>query len=314
VAARATLEAGFTTIRELGTEGAGYADVALRDAITAGLVPGPRILATTRALVATGCYGPSGFDPRWDVPRGAQVADGTTGVTVAVREQIAAGADWIKVYADYRRVRGGPSTPTYSLEELQAIVIEARSAEVPVVAHAVTDEAIRRCVAAGVKTIEHGTEASVETLALMKEHGVVLCPTLAASFAMALYTGGAKDGEEHPRNREARALLGRALTAGTRIALGSDAGVFTHGTNAHEYELLIEYGMAPVQAMRAATTGAAEVLGLEATLGRIAPGFIADLVAVRGNPLRDPTALRRVVMVIQGGRIVVDRRAAPDPR
>ena len=142
VAARATLEAGFTTLRELGTEGAGYADVALRDAIAADIVVGPRIFAATRALVATGCYGPSGFDPRWDVPKGAQVADGALGVRIAVREQIAAGADWIKVYADYRRKPGAASTPTYSRAELEAIVDEARSAGIPVAAHASTDEAI----------------------------------------------------------------------------------------------------------------------------------------------------------------------------
>ncbi len=144
VAARATLFAGFTTIRELGTEGAGYADVALRDAIDQGLIDGPRIMASTRALVATGCYGPTGFDPRWSLPKGAQVADGVAGVRRAVREQIAAGADWIKVYADYRRRPGDPATPTYSQDELRAIVDEARSAGLEVAAHAVTSAAIER--------------------------------------------------------------------------------------------------------------------------------------------------------------------------
>ena len=158
--ARATLEAGFTTLRDLGTEGAGYADVALRDAIVEGLVPGPRIFASTRAIVATGCYGPFGFDPRWDVPKGAQEADGVAGVRKAVREQIAAGAGWIKVYADYRRGKGKPPTPTFSQEELDAIVSESQSAGLLVAAHAVTDEGIRRAVLAGVTTIEHGYTAS----------------------------------------------------------------------------------------------------------------------------------------------------------
>ena len=187
VQARATLEAGFTTIRELGTEGAGIADVALRDAVVQGLIRGPRILAATRAIVATGCYGPQGFDPRWEVPKGAQEADGVDGVRVAVREQVAAGADWIKFYADYRRRSGASATPTFSLEEMAAIVDEARSAGKPVAAHAQTDEGARRAALAGVATIEHGDGISAETLALMKERGVVLVPTLAALAAIATY-------------------------------------------------------------------------------------------------------------------------------
>lgn len=296
-AAERTLMAGFTTIRELGTEGAGFADVGVRDAIEQGIVPGPRVLAATRALVATGAYGPSGFDPRWDMPVGAQVADGEAGVRRAVREQIAAGADWIKVYADYRRRPGDPSTPTFSQEELRAIVHEATSAGLPVAAHASTDEAIRRSVLAGVQTIEHGYEASEEALRLMAERGVTLCPTLAASEAMGRYT------DDPQRMATARRLMERALRAGVVVACGSDAGVFAHGDNAREIELLHELGMTPAQALAAATSVAAKVIGREEELGRIAPGFIADLVAVEGDPLEDPSSLRRVRFVMREGRV-----------
>ena len=307
-AARRTLEAGFTTIRELGTEGAGYADVALRDAVELGLMEGPRILAATRALVATGCYGPSGFDPRWDVPKGAQVADGPDELRRAVREQVAAGADWIKVYADYRRRPGDPSTPTYSLEELRTIVDEARSARLPVAAHASTDEAIRRAVEAGVDTIEHGTDVTASTLDRMREAGVVLCPTLMAGTSIARYQGW--DGSEPApdRVRRTRAMFERALASGVTIACGSDAGVFTHGTNAGELELMVAWGMSPARALGSATRVAAEVLGREADLGRIAPGYVADLVLFAGDPLADVTTLSRPVVVLQDGRIVVERR------
>ena len=308
VAARQTLESGFTTLRDLGTEGAAFADVALREAIHRGLIPGPRLFVATRALVATGCYGPSGFDPRWDMPKGAQVADGVDGVRVAVREQIAAGADWIKVYADYRRRPGDDSTPTYSPEELASIVAEASSAGLPVAAHASTDEAIRRAVIAGVQTIEHGYHASADTLALMAKHDVVLVPTLAASDAIERYRGWDGTGEDPPRVWAAKTLFKRALESGVTIALGSDVGVFSHGDNARELELMVAYGMTAPQALQAATQTAAEVLGQAGQLGRIAPGLQADLVVLGADPLQDPSAVRRVVMVIKAGRIVVDRR------
>ena len=311
VAARDTLEAGFTSLRDLGTEGAGFADVALRDAIHQGLIPGPRIATATRALVATGCYGPMGLDPRWDAPKGAQVADGVDGVRRATREQIAAGADWVKVYADYRRRPGEPATPTYSQAELDAIVSEARSAGRPVAAHAATDDAIRRCVQAGVATIEHGYEASAEVLAIMRERGVALCPTLAASEAMARYSGWKPGAPDHPRIVKAKAMFGRALRSGVTIACGSDVGVFAHGENAREVELMVEYGMSPVQAIRAATVNAAEVLGRSSELGSVAPGRLADLVVFRGNPLEDIHELRNPVLVIKNGVIAVDRLGRP---
>jgi len=307
VQARATLEAGFTTVRELGTEGAGVADVALRDSIARGTIPGPLILTATRAIVATGCYGPAGFDPRWEVPKGAQEADGIDGVRVAVRQQVAAGADWIKYYADYARAPGSPSTPTFSLEEARAIVEEATSAGRPVAAHATTDEGARRAVLAGVRTIEHGTALSDETLASMAQRGVVLVPTLAASEAVSRYAGWNGSAPLPERMKAGADTLRRARARGVPIACGSDAGVFRHGDNAREVELLAEVLGAPAEALRAATRGAAEVLG-RSDLGRVAPGCVADLVVLDGDPLADPRALRRVLLVVQGGRIVLDRR------
>lgn len=308
VAARTTLEAGWTTLRDLGTEGAGYADVALRDAIAAGMIPGPRLFVVTRAIVAASCYGPAGFDWRWDVPKGGQEANGADGMRAVVREQIAGGADWVKIYADYRRRPGAPSTPTLTSQEIAAAVDEARAAGLPVAAHAVTSEAIRRCVEAGVATIEHGYEADEAALKLVQKHGVVFCPTLAANEAMARYGGWTPGQPEPERLRQARAVFGTALRVGVLIACGSDAGVFAHGDNTRELELMVDYGMTPAQALRAATLVAAQVLGRGDDLGRLASGALADLIAVSGDPLRDIAALRAPVLVVQEGRIVKNAR------
>jgi len=261
----------------------------------------------TRAIVATGCYGPSGFDPRWDVPQGAQEVTGADEMRRVVREQIANGAEWIKVYADYGRA-GAPATPTFTVEELRAAVDEAASAGLLVAAHASTDAGIRRALEAGVATIEHGTAATPETLHLMAERGAVLCPTLAASEAMARY-GGWKSGDpESPRMQQGRELIRAARAAGVTLACGSDAGVFAHGDNARELELLVQCGLSPAEALRAATSTAATVLR-RADLGRIEPGARADLVVLRGDPLADVGALRRPLLVLQDGRVVADRRA-----
>jgi len=303
--AKATLHAGWTTLRDLGTEGAGFADVALRDAIRRGIIAGPRVVAVTRALVATGCYGPSGFRPRLSVDKGAQVADGPLGCRKAVREQIAAGADWIKVYADYRRKPGDPSTPTFSLDELRAICDEAKSAGVKVAAHAVTAQAIKRAVMAGVHTIEHGYEADDDALKMMKLRGVTLCPTLAANEAIVNYRA---DGDpNHPRIRQAKATFARALASGVKIACGSDVGVFAHGDNARELELMAAYGMDIKAVLRSATIDAARVLGKE-TLGSITGGALADLVALDADPHGNVAAFRQVAFVMKNGQVARARK------
>ena len=293
--AAATLLAGWVVVRDLGTEGAGLADVALRDAIAEGIVAGPLVIPTTRALVATGCYGPNlAAAP---TPKGAQVADGVDGLRRAVREQIAAGAQWIKVYADYRRAAGAPATATFTQEELAAACEEAASAGLAVAAHATTEEGMRRSILAGVRTIEHGGGASEATLQLMVEKGVVLCPCLAANEAVLRYAGRA--GAALDRLNPGRVAFQRALAAGVTIACGSDAGVFTHGHNAREVELMVASGMKPVQALEAATATAARVLG-RADLGRIEKGARPGLVVVSADPLQDPANLRKVTAVFWG--------------
>lgn len=309
VHARAHLHAGFTTLRDLGTEGAGVADVALRDAIERGIVPGPRIFATTRAIVATSCYAPKGFDPRWRVPQGAQEATGEDEVRRVVREQIALGADWIKVYADFSRRRGDEATPTFSAAELEALVDEAHAAGLPVCAHATSDAGVLRAVNAGVATIEHGYGATAETLGLMAARGVALCPTLAAAEAYARYFSKWKPGEPDPEDlRGAKAMFRRALASGVTIACGSDVGVFAHGQSVRELELMVACGMKPADALRAATGVAAKVLRREKDLGAIVAGAYADLVAVKGDPLADPGALRDPALVLKAGRVAIDRR------
>jgi len=310
-AARQTLMAGFTTIRELGTEGADYADVGLRDAFAARISPGPRIFAATRAIVATGCYGPAGFDSRWQVPQGAQEASGVEEVRKAVRRQIAGGADWIKVYADYHRAPGGPTTATFTLEEMQAAVNEARTAGLQVAAHATTVEGIRRCVVAGVATVEHGYEANEENLRSIQQANITLCPTLAAAEAYEKYFGGWKPGEpDTPRLRQAKEMVRQAVRMEVFIGCGSDAGVFAHGDNARELELLVECGMTPIQAIAAATATAARVLRRD-DLGRLAEGATADLLIVRGDPLKEIGALRRATLVIKEGRVEMQRSGPP---
>jgi imidazolonepropionase-like amidohydrolase len=303
VQARATVRAGFTTIRDLGTEGAGFADVALRDSIRSGTIEGPRIFAVTRAIVASGCYGPFG-DPRHETPKGAEEATGVDGVRKAVRGQLAAGADWIKLYADYHRGDGRPTTATFTVDEIAGAVQEAATAGVPVAAHATIPEGIQRALDGGVRTIEHGTGATSEQLARMRDKKVVLCPTLAASEAMALYGGWRPGREPHRRIVEAREMFRRALDSGVTIANGSDAGVFAHGTNVREIELMVEYGMTPAAALRAATSVAAAVLAREKDLGTVEAGRLADLLLVRGNPLEDVRALRNVLFVMKDGRVV----------
>ena len=303
VHAQETLMAGFTTVRDLGTEGAGYADVGLKRAIAQGIIPGPRMFVVTKAIVATGSYGPSGFAPEVPVPQGAEEADGRSLARV-VRDQIGHGADWIKVYADYRWGPHGEASPTFTLDELKEIVEIARSSGRPVVAHSTTPEGMRRATLAGVETIEHGDAGTPEVFRLMKEHGVALCPTIAAGDAISRYRGWKPGDSEPPRMVEKRASMRAAIAAGVTMCNGSDVGVFTHGENWRELELLVDYGLTPLQALRAATSTNARLLHEEDRLGAIAPGKLADLLVVTGDPVKDIHALRSVTLVMQGGRVV----------
>ena len=301
VHAQRTLLAGFTTARDLGSEGAGYADVGLKEAINKGIIPGPRLLVATLALVATGSYGPK-LAPDINVPQGAQEADGVDGIVRAVREQIGKGADLIKVYADYRWGPDNTPQPTFSLEELTLIVQTARSAGRGVVAHAATVEGMRRATLAGVETIEHGDDGNAEIFKLMKQRGVALCPTVAAGDAISQYRGW-KKGEEPqpPRVQQKHVSMQAALKAGVSLAMGGDAGVFAHGDNAREMEQLVcDFGLTPLQVLRQATSGNAQIFHL-AVRGSIRPGLLADLVAVAGDPTKDVGAVRQVQLVMKGG-------------
>lgn len=302
---KATLDAGFTLLRDLGTEGAGYADVGLKQAVEQGIIPGPRLFVTTKAIVATGSYGPKGLGTEITVLQGAEEADGIDGLTRVVRDQIGHGADWVKIYADYRWGPNGEARPTFTQSEWNTIVQVASSSGREVVTHASTAEAIKRAVLAGVSTVEHGDGATAESFELMKEHGVAFCPTLAATESNTRYRGWKKGVDPDPANIvQKKKMFTLALQSGVTICNGSDVGVFSHGTNALELELMVEYGMSPVAALKAATSVNARIMHLEKELGQIAPGLLADLVAVRGNPTQKISDLRAVQFVMKGGVVV----------
>jgi len=294
---RATLQAGFTTVRDLGTEGAGYADVELKQAVQQGIVPGPRILASTRAIVATGSYQPH-FIAEWNVPQGAEEADGVDSLTRVVRDQIGRGADWIKMYADYRWGPLSGSRPTFSIDELKLAVETAKSAGVPVAVHANTAEGMRRAALAGVETIEHGGEGTPEVFKLMVEHHVALCPTITAGAGP-----WPPANPESPANQRKRASFKAALDAGVTIINGSDVGTFPHGENARELEAMVAYGMSASAAMKSATSAAARVLHMENQIGAVKPGLYADLAAFDGDPTREIAALQRVKFVMKNGTV-----------
>ena len=301
--AEAGLMAGWTTTRDLGSEGAGYADVGLRDAIDKGVVPGPRLLVAGPALVATGSYGPKGFRPDMDVPLGAEEADGAT-LVQAARRQIGGGADWVKVYADYRWGPNGEALPTFTEAEIRSVVEAARDAGRDVAAHAATEAGMLRAARAGVRTIEHGDGGTPDVWAEMAQRGTWLCPTLGAVDAISRYQGW--DGSEPapPRIAVKRRQFAAALAAGVPTCVGSDVGVFDHGEQAVEMELMVDYGMPALDVLQAATSGNAQMLRLGDRLGAVRPGFVADLVAIQGDPEADMAALRNVRLVVQGGVVV----------
>jgi imidazolonepropionase-like amidohydrolase len=302
--ARATLLAGFTSERDLGTEGAGYADVGLKAAIDQGIVPGPRLNVATRAIVALGAYGPKGFEPGVAIPQGAEEVSGVDSIVAAVRRQIAGGADWVKLYADYRWRPGEDSRPTLSLEEMKAAVAAAHDAGRPVAVHAATAEGMRRAIAAGVDTIEHGYGGTPEIFADMAKKGIALCPTLAASDATSRYRGwtGAEPAPDAVQiNRRSFQM---ALKAGVHMCMGGDVGVFAHGQNVREMELMVAGGMSPTDVLIAATWGNARWFHLDGKLGAVKAGLLADLIAVDGDPTADIAAVRHVRMVMKGGTVI----------
>ncbi|RZM37066.1 MAG: amidohydrolase family protein [Sphingomonas sp.] len=303
VSARATLLAGFTSERDLGTEGAGYADVGLKQAIVQGIVPGPRMLVATRAIVAKGAYGPKGYEPGVDVPQGAEEASGVDDVVRVVRSQIAAGADVVKLYGDYRWGPGEPSRATFSQAEMTAAVAAAHDAGRTVAVHTSTPEGMRRAIAAGADTIEHGYGGTAEIFRAMAARGIALCPTLAASDAVSRYRGWSGGDPVPQAVAENRASLALARSAGVPICMGGDVGVFAHGENAREMVLLAHAGMPIGDVLIAATSGNARAFHLT-DRGSIKPGLLADLIAVRGDPLRDSGAVQHVDWVMKGGAVV----------
>ncbi len=305
VHAEKTLDAGFTTERDLGTEGAGYADVGLEEAIDEGIVPGPRLMVATKAIVARGAYGPKGFEPGVPIPQGAQEVAGVDEMIKAVRDQVAGGADIIKFYADYRWGKGEPSRPALSQAELNAGVAAAHDAGRLVAVHATTAEGMSRAILAGADTIEHGYGGTAEVFKMMADRGVGYCPTLAASEAYARYFQHWNGQEPAPESvQENRRAFQMAMKAGVSICMGGDVGVFTHGKNWLEMEAMQRAGMSPAQVLISATSRNAKILHLT-DRGEVKPGLLADLVAVEGDPTKDVTAVERVRLVMKGGEVVV---------
>ena len=302
--AKATLMAGFTTVRDLGTEGAMYDDAGLKKAIGKGIIPGPRMIIATRAIVAKGSYGPSYDNPDIDLPQGAEEVAGIDDITTAVRTQIGKGADVIKIYADYRWGKFGEALPTFSAEAIGCATTIAKSGGRQVVVHASTKEGMKRSIAAGVATIEHGDDGDEEIFTLMKQKGVALCATLAAGDAVLQYGGWKKGMDPEPAKITAKKKsFAAALKSGVTICMGGDVGVYTHGDNAREMELMVEYGMKPLDVLKSATSVNADVFGYSDKIGRIKKGLLADIIAVEGDPSSTVKAIRQVTFVMKDGKI-----------
>lgn len=302
--ATATLMAGFTTVRDLGTEGAMYDDAGLKKAIEKGVIPGPRMICATRAIVAKGTYGPKSESPDVVLPQGAAEVAGIEDLTNEVRTQIGKGADVIKIYADYRWGRDGEARPSFSTEAIACAVAIAKSGGREVVTHATTAEGMIRAINAGASTIEHGDMGTEEVFKLMKEKGVALCPTLAASEAVQQYKGWRKNIDPDPQHIiDKKKSFSLALKAGVTICMGGDVGVFTHGDNAREMELMVEYGMKPIDVLKSATSINADVFGYGNKFGRIKKNLFADIIAVEGDPSTDIKNIRKVKFVMKDGVI-----------
>ena len=296
-----TLLAGFTTARDLGSEGAGYADVSIKKAIEDGVIPGPRLLVTGRAIVATGSYGPKGFDHDQHIMLGAEEADGNNLIKVT-RDQIGKGADLIKVYADYRWGLNGEAAPTFTLDELKKINEVTASSGRVMVAHAKTNEAMQRAILAGATTIEHGDLLDESTAELMKQKGTVYFPTLAATESVTQYKGWKKGAEPEPEAiQQKRKAFSIAMSKGVIIGMGGDVGVFEHGNNVLEMELMVQYGMPALKVLKAATSVNARALNMQDQVGFIKPGHFADLVIFAGDPSQNISALRNPLWIMKDG-------------
>lgn len=305
--ARATLMAGFTTVRDLGTEGASYDDVGLKSAIEKGVIPGPRMIVATRAIVAKGSYGPKSENADLDIHQGAEEVAGPEELARALRTQMGKGADIIKIYADYRWGLNGEARPAFTEDEWKLIMLHARNGGRKVVAHASSAEGMRMATLAGVSTIEHGDGGTEEIFKLMKQKGVALCPTLSAAEATAQYSGWKKGlGAEPARITAKKKSFQSALQNGVTIVFGGDVGVFSHGDNAREMELMVEYGMKPLDVLRSATSVNADVFGYANKIGRIQKGLLADIIAVKGNPLENINDVRNVQFVMKDGKIYLN--------
>lgn len=302
--AKATLMAGFTTVRDLGTEGAGYADVGLKKSIEKNIIPGPRMIIATKAIVATGSYGPKLENTSHQIIRGAQEADGAEGLIREARNQIGNGADLIKVYADYRWGLNDQAEPTFTLQELKTLVEVVQSSGRKVVAHASTEEGMKRAAEAGVSTIEHGDYGSAAVYDIINRNKVALCATLSAPEANASYNGWDKK-TMPPTDRvtQKKKSFKLALEKGVTICFGGDVGVFPHGDNAREMELMVEYGMKPVAVLKSATSVNADVFGYNDQIGRLKTGLLADIIAVDGNPAEKISAMRNVSFIMKDGTI-----------